>query len=147
MENVSRRLNRVQEACKEELSKIIQREIKDPRVGFVTITEVKVTADLRHARVFVSIMGNDEEVARSRAGLESARGYMRAHLGKHLRLKYLPEIEFVHERVAEEALRLSRIMEESKGEPTGGEGRKGDQGGRGCDKEAPFGRDTVPPAP
>jgi len=107
---MSRRLSRVEEACKEVLSEVIQREVKDPRVGFVTITEVKVSPDLRHAKVFVSVMGTDEEVARSLAGLQSSKGYMRSALGKHLRLKYLPEIEFVHEDVSAEALRLSEIM-------------------------------------
>lgn len=112
--DMSRRIDRVEEACKEELSEIIQRELKDPRVGFVTITCVKVSADLRHARVYVSILGNDQEVEESLAGLESARGYLRGLLGKHLRLKYLPEIEFIHEHVAEEALRLDELMKQEK---------------------------------
>ncbi len=107
---MSRRLNRVEEACKEELSEILQREIKDPRVGFVTITEVKLSADLRHARVYVSILGTEDECRESLSGLDSARGYLRSCLGRHLRLKYLPEIEFVHEHVAEEALRLEELM-------------------------------------
>lgn len=105
-----RRLRRVEEACKEELSAILQREIKDPRVGFVTITELKLTADLRHARVFVSTLGTPEESEQTLAGLQSARGYLRFCLGQHLRLKYLPEIEFVHEHIAEEALRLDELM-------------------------------------
>jgi bifunctional oligoribonuclease and PAP phosphatase NrnA len=113
---MSRRINRVEEACKEELSDILQREVKDPRIGFVTITEVKVSPDLRHARVYVSIMGDEDDVKSSLAGLESARGYLRSHLGRHLRLKFLPEIEFVHEHVTEEALRLSEIMEKTKEE-------------------------------
>jgi ribosome-binding factor A len=107
---MSRRLNRVEEACKEELSEILQREIKDPRVGFVTITDVKLTTDLRHARVFISIFGSEHETEQSLNGLESARGYLRSQLGRHLRLKYLPEIEFVHEHVAEDALRLNELM-------------------------------------
>ena len=113
---MSRRLDRVEEACKEELSEILQRETKDPRVGFVTITAVKVTPDLRHARVYVSILGTEEEATQSLAGLESARGYLRARLGKHMRLKYLPEIEFIRERVAEEALHLSELMEKAREE-------------------------------
>lgn len=120
---MSRRLSRVEEACKEELSEILQREIKDPRVGFVTITEVRLTADLRHARVFVSILGTDVETRQSLEGLESARGYLRSCLGKHLRLKYLPEIEFVHEHVAEDALRLTELMK--KVENDAGEGELG----------------------
>jgi ribosome-binding factor A len=109
---VSRRLSRVEEACKEVLSEVIQREVKDPRVGFVTITGVKLSPDLRHAKVYLSVLGSDEEVEKSLAGLKSARGYMRSELGRHLRLKYLPEIEIVHEKVTEEALRLSTLMRE-----------------------------------
>ena len=107
---ISRRLNRIEEACKEELSEILHKEVKDPRVGFVTITRVKVSPDLRHAKVYVSILGTDEEIRRTVAGLYSARGYLRAHLGKHLRLKYLPDIEFYQDRVTEQALRLTDIM-------------------------------------
>jgi len=109
---MSRRLSRVEEACKEELSEILQREIKDPRVGFVTITDVKLTADLRHARVFISIFGSEQEAEQSMDGLESAKGYLRSQLGRHLRLKYLPEIEFVHEHIAEDALRLNELMKQ-----------------------------------
>lgn len=116
---MSRRINRVEKACKEELSEILQREVKDPRVGFVTITKVKVTPDLRHAKVYVSIMGNEEEVENSIAGLESAKGYLRSHLGKHLRLKFLPELEFLRERIAEEALRLNEIMRQVKEDVAG----------------------------
>lgn len=108
---MSRRIDRVEEACKEELSEILQRETKDPRIGFVTITEVKVSPDLRRARVYVSVLGTEKEVAESFAGLESARGYLRSHLGRHLRLKFLPEIEFVHDNVTEEAIRLGALFE------------------------------------
>lgn len=113
---MSRRMDRVDEACKEELSEILQRETKDPRVGFVTITRVKVTPDLRHAKVFVSVLGTEEEVERSISGLKSAKGYLRSRLGKHLRLKYLPEIEFVRDRMAEEALHLSEVMDRTREE-------------------------------
>ena len=109
---MSRRTSRVEEASREVLAEVLAREVKDPRVGFVTITGVKVSPDLRHARVFVSVLGEDEEVARSMAGLESARGYMRSELGKHLRLKYLPEIEFVLDHQSEDALRLAGLLRE-----------------------------------
>jgi ribosome-binding factor A len=113
---MSRRMDRVEEACKEELSEILQRETKDPRVGFVTITRVKVTPDLRHAKVSVSVLGSEEEVESTLAGLESAKGYLRARLGRHLRLRYLPEIEFVRDRITEEALHLSEVMERTREE-------------------------------
>ena len=122
---MSRRTSRVEEASREVLAEVLAREVKDPRVGFVTITGVKVSPDLRHAKVFVSVLGEDEDVAkRSMAGLESARGYMRSALGKHLRLKYLPEIEFVLEHGSEEAQRLSALMREVASELE--EGSEGD---------------------
>lgn len=118
---MTRRVSRVEEACKEELSEIIQREIKDPRIGFITITDVKMSPDLRKAKVYVSVLGTEDEVERSLEGLESARGYMRAHLGRHLRLKFLPEIELVHEHVAEDALRLDGLMKKAREEEESGE--------------------------
>lgn len=111
---MSRRIDRVEEACKEELSEIIQRELKDPRIGFVTINRVKVSADLKYAQVFVSVMGDEKDIEGTVAGLQSARGYLRSHLGRRLRLKYLPEIEFVHEQTAENALRLYSLIKQAR---------------------------------
>ncbi|HEY5494789.1 MAG TPA: 30S ribosome-binding factor RbfA, partial [Candidatus Anoxymicrobiaceae bacterium] len=73
---MSRRTSRVEEASREVLAEVLAREVKDPRVGFVTITGVKVSPDLRHARVTVSVLGEDDEVDRSMAGLASAKGYL-----------------------------------------------------------------------
>lgn len=125
---MSKRVNRVEEAYKEVLSEVIGREVKDPRVGFVTITRVDVSPDLRHARVHFGVLGFDEEVARTIAGLESSKGYMRSALGKHLRIKYLPEIDFVHENVSEEALRLSALLGQVAREME--EGDDGDDSGQ-----------------
>ncbi len=108
---MSKRLNRVEEATKEVLAEVIQREIKDPRVGFVTISRVDVSPDLRHARVYYSVLGDDAEVKRTIQGLESSRGYMRSALGKHLRLKYLPEIDLVREDVSGDAIRLAKLLD------------------------------------
>jgi len=113
---MSRRTRRVEETFKEELSEIIQRELKDPRVGFVTITEVKVSPDLRKARVYVSMLGTEEEAEATLAGMESAKSYMRLRLGKHLRMKVLPEIEFVRERTAEEAVELEKLLKKTREE-------------------------------
>lgn len=134
---MSRRLNRVEEACREQLSESLQREIKDPRVGFVTVTGVRLTPDLRHAKVYVSVLGSEEEAEESLAGLESARGYLKSCLGRHLRLKYLPDIEFVRENIAEDALRLEELFRRADrerapdGADAGGgpEGREGEERG------------------
>ncbi|MBN1289925.1 MAG: 30S ribosome-binding factor RbfA [Actinobacteria bacterium] len=111
---MSRRIDRVEEACKEELSELLQKEVKDPRVGFVTITRVKVSADLRHAKVYVSVLGEEDEAEQSLEGLNSARGFLKTRLGKHLRLKNLPDIEFVRERVSEDVIHLTEIMKKSE---------------------------------
>lgn len=122
---MSKRTDRVQEATKEVLSEVIQRELKDPRIGFVTITRVDVSPDLRHAKVHFSVLGTPEEVERTIEGLKSSRGFMRAELGKHLRMKYLPEIELVREAANDEAIRLSKLLrkveEELEEEGDGGE--------------------------
>jgi ribosome-binding factor A len=122
---MSRRLNRVEEACHEVLSEVLQKEVKDPRVGFVTITGVKLSPDLMHCRVYVSVLGDDDEVKRSMEGLQSAKGYMRSELGKHLRIKYLPEIDFALDSAGAEALRLAGIMRQVADElESGGEGEE-----------------------
>ena len=107
---MSKRLSRVEEATKEVLSEVIQREVKDPRVGFVTISRVDISPDLRHAGVYYSVLGDDAEVKRTIEGLESSRGYMRSALGKHLRLKYLPDIDLVREDVSGDAIRLAELL-------------------------------------
>lgn len=109
---MSKRLSRVEEATKEVLSEVIQREVKDPRIGFVTISRVDVSPDLRHARVHYSVLGTDEEIKSTIEGLESSKGYMRSALGRHLRIKYLPEIDLVREDVSGDALRLSRLFKQ-----------------------------------
>lgn len=126
---MSRRTNRVEEACREVLAEVLQREVKDPRVGFVTIKGVRLSPDLRHSKVYLSIMGEPDEVARSMAGLESARGYMRSALGKHLRIKNLPEIEFVLDNETEESLHLAEIIKQVEEELE--ESRDGEDGADG----------------
>lgn len=112
-----KRVDRINSLIKEELSEIIQRKIKDPRVGFVTIAEVDVSKDLRSAKVYVSIMGSDGEINDSIAGLQNAEKFIRMELYKRLRLKYIPEIIFKPDRSLEHGSRILKILEEiSKGE-------------------------------
>lgn len=111
---MSRRTDRVEEICKEELSELLQRDVKDPRIGFVTITRVKISPDLKHAKVYISVLGNEEEAERSIEGLNSAKGFLKSLLGKHLKLRSMPDIEFIRERISEEAIHLSEIMKKSE---------------------------------
>ncbi len=90
------RPDRVAESFKEVLAQEIQR-LKDPRVGFVTVTAVEVTPDLRHARVFFTVLGTETEDRATTAALRSAGKHLRAALGRKVRLKFLPDLEFVHD--------------------------------------------------
>ena len=86
------RMERVQELMKQEISKIILEDVKDPRVGFVTVTRVHVTSDLRSARVFVSLMGSEEQMADCWRGLNRSLGFIRREVGRRVRLRYTPEL-------------------------------------------------------
>lgn len=86
------RMERVQELMKQEISKIILEDVKDPRIGFVTVTRVHVTNDLRLARVFVSLLGSDEQMADCWRGLNRSLGFIRREVGRRVRLRYTPEL-------------------------------------------------------
>jgi ribosome-binding factor A len=105
------RMRRVDEAVREVLSAALSDGLKDPRVGFVTVTDVKTTPDLRHARVFVSVLGDDDARAASLDGLASAHGFLQGRIGRELRMKRTPTLEFVYDDTAERADRLSRLID------------------------------------
>jgi ribosome-binding factor A len=105
------RMRRVDEAMREVLSDAITSEIKDPRVGFVTVTAVETSADLRHARVFVSVLGDDAVRRRSMAGLESAHGYLQRRVAGQLRLKHTPTLQFLYDHSADRGLRIAELLE------------------------------------
>ena len=106
------RMRRVDEAVREVLSDVLTHEVKDPRVGFVTVTDVKTSPDLSHARVYVSVLGDAEAVSASLEGLRSAQGFLRGRVGGELRLKHTPTLTFFHDDTAERAQRLERLMDE-----------------------------------
>jgi ribosome-binding factor A len=107
---MSLRLQRVRELLKEEVSHILMREMKDPRLGFVTVTDVDVSADLRHARVYVSVLGSKEEREATMEVLEHAAGFVRRTLGERIRLRYIPELVFVYDETAEKAARIEQLL-------------------------------------
>lgn len=88
------RMEKVQELMKQEISKILLQDVKDPRIGFVTVTDVHCSPDLRNARVFVSLMGSEEQMKDCWKGLKSCSGYIRRELGSRVRLRYTPELNF-----------------------------------------------------
>ncbi len=115
------RANRVAEAIKKEVAQMLRDELKDPRIGFVTVTSVEVSPDLRHAKVFFSIYGSVEEKQQTLKALNSAQGFVRSELGKRLRLRYAPEIVFRFDESIEHGARIMELLEEvqgSKGDKT-----------------------------
>lgn len=104
---MSQRTQRLDELLRQEIGEILAREVADPRVGFVTITEVDTAPDLRHARVWVSILGTSEEREAALEGLDRAMGFIRRELGHRLRLKRVPEL---HVRLDDSAERGTRVL-------------------------------------
>jgi len=112
MESV--RTSKVESLIKAEISEIISRKIKDTRIGFVTITSVKVSKDLRLAKVFVSIYGSDEDKKKTLEGLTSASKFIHNELKKRLRIKIIPEIVFKIDTSIEYGIYISKVIEELK---------------------------------
>ncbi len=105
------RTDRVQEEFREVLAEEIQR-LKDPRIGFVTVTAVRVTPDLRHARVFFTSFGDERQRNASAAGLRSARAHLRSALGAQVRLKFLPDLEFEEDTSLAAGRRIDQIIDQ-----------------------------------
>jgi ribosome-binding factor A len=105
------RMRRVNEALREVLSARISEGLKDPRIGFVTVTAVETSPDLRHARVFVSVLGTDQERADSLAGLQHAHGLLQAEIARLTHMKRTPELKFVYDETVEKGMRINEILE------------------------------------
>jgi ribosome-binding factor A len=108
---MSERMRRVNEEVREILAVEIQR-LKDPRLGFVTVTGVNVTPDLRRARVFYTVLGEERDHRATRAALRSARSHLRSELGHRIRIKVIPELEFEEDDALERNTRVEEIIEE-----------------------------------
>jgi ribosome-binding factor A len=107
---VSRRTNRLAEEIREEVAKIIARELKDPRIGFVTVTGVQLTPDLRHARINVGVLGDQAARDKSLEGLRQAAGFVRRALGQRLRIRYTPEVAFQYDKGLDATERVARLL-------------------------------------
>lgn len=104
------RMRRVDEAIREVLSDAVSSDLKDPRIGFVTVTDVKTSPDLRRARVFVTVLGTEDERAASLAGLQSAHGILQRRLNAELRLKRTPTLEFIYDDTTDRAMRMEQLL-------------------------------------
>lgn len=108
------RMRRVDEAVRAVLSDVITQEIKDPRVGFVTVTAVKTSPDLRHARVYVSVLGDEATRADSLAGLDSAHGFLQRRIASELRLKHTPSLAFEYDDTVDRGMRMTELLDEHR---------------------------------
>ncbi len=108
---MSDRMRRVNESIREALSEALP-SLKDPRIGFVTVTAVETSPDLSQARVFVSVLGGRRKVERTLAGLNAAHGALQARLGRELRLKRTPQLSFQYDPTVERAVRMTKLIDE-----------------------------------
>lgn len=112
------RVEKVQELMKQEISQIVQRELKDPRIGFVTITSVECTGDLREAKIYVSIMGSEQQVKDSWTGLNRGLGFIRREIGKRIRLRFTPELTFELDKSLDYSAHIQELLLKIKADET-----------------------------
>jgi ribosome-binding factor A len=108
----SQRMRRVDQAMRQVLGDALAQDLKDPRIGFVTVTDVKTSPDLRHARVYVSVLGDADTQTATLDGLRSAHGFLQGRVAGELRLKRTPELTFELDETAARAARLERLIED-----------------------------------
>src|SRR3989338_7033546 len=106
------RRDKVSEAIRKEISIILHDELKDPRLGFVTITRVELTQDLRSAKVFFSVLGKEEDYKKTKEALDSGLGFIRKLIAERINLRFAPEIIFKEDRSSEYSVRIQEVLEE-----------------------------------
>jgi ribosome-binding factor A len=109
-------MRRVNVAVREVLSGHITEDLKDPRIGFVTVTGVETSPDLRHARVYVSVLGSEEQKADALKGLQSSAGFLQAKVAQELRMKHTPTLEFHYDDSVDRGMRITELLDDREGE-------------------------------
>ena len=104
------RAKRVADRIKETVAQLLETRVKDPRLGFVTVTEVRVTGDLREATVFYTVLGDDEKRLNTKKALDSAKGMLRSEVGRVLGIKHTPSLTFMHDALPENAIHISEVL-------------------------------------
>ncbi len=110
----SPRVRKVADRIQVIVAEMLERRIKDPRLGFVTVTDVRVTGDTQNASVFYTVFGEEDEVAASAAALESAKGLIRSEVGKQLGMRHTPSLEFIHDALPENARHLDDLLAKAR---------------------------------
>jgi ribosome-binding factor A len=104
------RVRKIADRIKVVVAEMLERRIKDPRLGFVTVTDVRVSGDTQHASVFYTVFGEEAEVTASAVALESAKGLIRSEVGKQLGVRHVPTLEFIHDALPENARHLEELL-------------------------------------
>ncbi len=110
----SPRVRKVADRIQVTVAEMLERRIKDPRLGFVTVTDVRVTGDTQHATVFYTVFGEGEDLASTAAALESAKGVLRSEVGKQLGMRHVPTLEFVHDALPDNARHLDELLAKAR---------------------------------
>lgn len=118
------RSRRIAEQVQRELSDIIRLELKDPRVGMITLTDVEVTPDNAHARVYFTLLGEPSRIEEAAAGLQHAAGYLRSQLAQRIKLRVVPQLHFKYDASVERGIRVSQLIDEAVAEDTKRKRRK-----------------------
>lgn len=121
------RMDRINELLQEEIARLLQREIKDPRIGFVSVTKVKTNKDLKNARVYISVYGKEEVQEEALKGLASAAGYIRSQLFRALSLKTVPKLSFVLDESIAYSARITSLLKELEQEEFSSQDRDEDE--------------------
>ncbi len=119
------RIEKLQELIKQEMSKMLLTDLKDPRIGFVTVTDVEMTGDLRTAKIYVSVMGGEEQVKSSFEGLQSALGFIRREIGQRIRLRFTPEISFSPDTSLDYGDHIQKLLLQVEGDSKNADNAKG----------------------
>lgn len=109
----SRRIERLNEAVKQEVSKIILYELKEPRISFITVTRAEISPDLRRAKVYVSILGDDAAQKKTLWGLEHAKGFIQKEVGARLKIRYTPILSFYLDESVKKSIHISKLIDEA----------------------------------
>jgi ribosome-binding factor A len=136
-----KRIARVNEQIRRELTYLLQREVRDPRIGIVTITAIETSPDLYHAKVFYSVMGSDEDRDSAAEGLRAAAGFLRTEIGRRMHIRRAPELHFTYDNTLQHAMHIERLLQEaraSSGSATGSDGESG-RADEGLDDQADDG--------
>jgi len=119
---------RVGQAIQFEISQMLQKDLKDPSIGFATITHVKMSADLKHAKIYISVLGSDADKEKTLQGFQRAKGFIRKELAVRLNFRYTPDLIFFIDDTMEKAAHLERLFQKIEEEKTGNSGEEKDDG-------------------